>query len=1122
MLKKTLLLLFLFSGWSILALFSQSGTHSQVKAGNVTLKEFINQVEHKYGYTFMYSNTDIDDNQQVYVSDNSKSLNETLEKTLSPKSIGYEVSSSNKKIVLTKNETGHSTQANQQASGGKLIKGTITDNKGEPIIGASVVVKGSTNGTITDMDGKFEIKAGTGQTLQVTYLGYLAKDIKVGNQKDYTIALAEDQQVLDEIVVVGYGTMKKSDLTGAVSSVDTKDLATKGTSNPAEALQGKVAGVNILKSGGRAGDGVSVKIRGVNTFGSNEPLYIIDGFPGEITTVNPNDIESIEILKDAAAAAIYGSVAANGVIIITTKNGTLDKVQVDISSYVTARSIANKLEMLDANGYVEVHKRMYEAAGEKLPGYVTAPGSYNTNWQDEVFRNGLDLSQSVAVRGGTKETRFSVSGNLTKEKGIVMSNDYTLQNVRSKVTTKKNIFTVDANMSFSASKYKPSNVTLKEVYMISPLVPVYDSNNEYGYGLTNWGGLPNNVNVVADNHYKSNWTKRQRFAGSIAVGMDITKWLNFKTSYSVRSNNTQAYAHRPAYIADNKQPNEYPVYSETRTYWQEQMFDNLLNFKKDFGKHSVNAILGTSLTLNTSNWSTVGVEGKTIIYSVKDGQLVNNTIGAGFLDPSFKTIGAGRGGLFSGDGSKFDYNRMSYFGRINYAYDSRYLFQFTFRRDGSSKFGSDNRFGNFPSVALGWRITEESFFPENTAISNLKLRASWGKLGNEVALGYYDSEAIIETYNKLLMGYVQGNGSNPWPGSIAPGLENKELRWEVTESKNIGIDFGLLNNKLTGALNYFNNTTKDLLIRKELAPSAGLNMPVLNVGKMRNTGFEMEVSYKDKIDEFNYNVGMNFSTLSNKVLALANEDQILYGRGLHYGTGHYPTQTRPGKPIGAFYLYQADGIFQSDAEAQAYVNKDGKMLQPKAKAGDMRFRDVNGDGKIDDDDKIYAGTGMPKVEVNLTLGADYKGVDFSALIGSGWGHKLYNGNRFFYESMSSGSNFLKSTLNSWRPDNTNTNIPRAVLGDNNGNSRESTRFLESGDFIRLRQVQIGYTFPKNIMKAIRSERLRIYVSGENLLTWTKYDGIDPEFSTDGVLNTGVDNLIYPFTRSYVFGLQLTF
>lgn len=1015
------------------------------------------------------------------------------------------------------------------------VKGIVYDDMDMPAMGVNIVKKGTTEGTVTNLDGEFEINVNRGDILVFSYIGYITQEITYNGQPRLEIKLQEDAEKLDEIVVIGYGTMKKSDLTGAISSVNVDELASRATTNPAEALQGKVAGVNIRKSGGNAGAGVSVKIRGVKSFGDNEPLYIIDGFPGNINNINPHDIASMEVLKDGAAAAIYGSTAANGVIIVTTKNGKKGELKIDLNAYLSTTQVANKLKMLDSNGYVQVHKQMYDnynAQASKpveLPGYITNPGNVNTNWQDEVFRNGLSQNYMLSVRGGSDNARYSISYNHADDKGVLIGNHFKQDNARMKISATKGIFDIDANIGFRATKSEQPQYSLKEVYMIAPMVPVYDDTKEYGFGLTEGNGLPSNRNVMADNHYRKAATNKYYTTANASVTANFTEWLNFRTSYSYRGDHQRYKYHTPPYVANEKAITEYASHSESSSYWQEQVIDNILTFNKSFGEHSLNVMAGNSVTLQDYNWNSVAVEGKTIVYEVKDGQLVSSDKAAGFLDPNFGTINAGKGGTYTGEGSLYEYRRVSFFGRLNYAYAGKYMVQATFRQDGSSKFGSNSRWGFFPSVALGWRVSEEGFFPKDGIISNLKLRGSWGQLGNEQALGYYDFQALISTYNTMYGGSVQGTGSTPWPGSIAMGLANRNLQWETTDTKNIGFDYGLLNGKLFGSFNYYYNETKDMLITKKLAPSVGLWDPVMNVGKIRNTGIEFEVNWADKVGDFDYNIGFNLTTTNNKVVELSDPKQALYGEGLKWGTEHFPTQTRVGTPIAAFYLYRTDGIFQNDAEVASHTNSKGDLLQPNARPGDIRFKDVNGDGVIDEDDKEYCGAAIPKVEANLTFGGAYKGFDLSFLIGGSWGGKLYNANRYFYEGMSSGSNFLATTLDAWTPQNTNTDIPRAVLQDINGNSRESDRFLEKGDYIRMRQIQLGYALPSSLLKKIHIDRLRFYVSAENLFTITSYKGIDPEFSrqsasdpTSDVLNAGVDTHIYPFTRSYVFGLQLTF
>lgn len=996
------------------------------------------------------------------------------------------------------------------------LKGTVVDNKGITIPGVNILIKGTTNGVATDIDGNFELIVDKGNVLVVSFTGYKTQEVPVTGQNNLKITLLEDIEQLEEVVVIGYGTLKKSDLTGAIASVDGETLANKATVNPAEALQGQVPGVSVARYGGLAGQSVSVKIRGIGTYGSNEPLYIIDGFPGDISTLAPQDIKSMEILKDGAAGAIYGSVAANGVVIITTKSGKKGEVKVDINSYVSIKKVTNLFDMLDAEGFRKLGKMMhdeynkYAPIHKPMPGYVTKDPTANTDWQDEVFRNGFAQSHSISVRGGGEATQFSISANVYDEQGIVLDNDFLMQNARMKIDTKKSIFDISAGLTYTAKKSGNPDFSLSEVYRSSPLTPVLDPTQKYGYGIANTNdGLASTRNPMADAHFKSNKTKVQDIVATFAVTANFTKWLQFKTSYYYNGSNTQYYEHAPDFIASPTQPNQYPNVYEERTYWERQMVDNYLTFNNKYGLHSIMAMAGISVQMDKSSYNYLNVEGKTTV----DGE----DIPSGFPDPNWNTPNAGLGGTYTGGGTRSVYNRLSYFGRINYSYADRYLLQVTLRRDGSSKFGPDSRWATFPSVAVGWRISEEKFFPKNTVISSLKLRGSWGQLGNEDALGKYEYLALMTQGNGGSLGYVQGSGKNPWLATIANMMENRAIKWETAESINIGVDYALFDGKLSGYVNYYNNKTRDLLIKKVLAPSAGIGNPTLNVGTMRNSGFEFDINYRENRGELNWNAGFNIAFLKNEVQKMANKNQILYG-------SYSATQTRSGQPVASFYLYETDGLFQNMAEVYAH-SKDGKLIQPDAKPGDIRFKDNDGNGVIDAGDKVNLGSGTPKVEANLTLGLDYKGFDFSALIGSGWGHKIYNYNRVRSESMDEIYNMFSSTLNAWTPENRNTNMPRAVLGDPNENARESDRFLEDGDFIRLRQIQLGYTLPKAWLNKINMEKIRVYASAENLWTWTKYSGVDPEFAPDpyyGIVNTGIDTNIYPFTKSFVFGLQVTF
>ncbi|RUT79694.1 SusC/RagA family TonB-linked outer membrane protein [Ancylomarina longa] len=1010
----------------------------------------------------------------------------------------------------------------------KSVSGTVVDQAQMPLIGVNIIIKGTSTGTVTDFDGKFELNVPDNALLQFSFIGYLNQEIAVGNQTNFNIILKEDIQGLNEVIVVGYGVQKKSDLTGAVSSVKSDEIAKVAATNPTEALQGKIAGVSITKIGGAPGAGLDVKIRGIGTVGNHQPLYIIDGIPGDINFISSTDIASIEVLKDGAAAAIYGSRAANGVVLVTTKKGKKGKTSVEFSSYLSINKPVKTYNLLNADEYVQVHRQMYENAGSALPTYITNPGTNDTDWIDQVIDKSSSQNYSLRVSGAGEHGHFSISGNFTDDEGIVLGSDYNRNSLRAKMGTTKGRLTVNASLAYTETKDNPYQISLRETYHISPLVPVLDENEKYGYGLTR-NNLPNNDNPVAMDHFNTQEKTTHYTVANVNLDFKLAEGLIWTTRLGLSNSDFKEYSYHPDYIANPTVIVKYPVVAEYNSNYREQIMEHMLAFQKDFGKHSLNGVAAFSLNHNTNEWNNAQVEGKTIERSVdENGNIVEKVVPVGFDDPDFKTINAGKGGTYTAGGSNYTYNRLSVLGRINYAFDNKYLFQFTMRRDGSSKFGSEERYGNFPSASFGWRLTEEAFMKRFDFLDNLKLRASWGLLGNEDTLNNYEYQSLIYNSNTYAGGYSKGNGENAWTGSAAWDLANRSLRWEETESINIGLDYSFLNSKIFGSINYYKNTTSDMLITKSVAPSAGVNNPTINVGEIVNKGLELELTYSNREKEFKYDITGTFTTMKNEVVSLSDKDQVLYGQGLKYGSSHYPNQTRVGHEIGAFYLYQTDGIFQSDEEVAAYA-KDGNAIQSDAKAGDIRYKDVNDDGKINEDDKVYSGSGVPDFEYSVNFTASYKNFDFTMFWQGVSGNKIYNGNRFEMEGMEAGRNFTRNTLNAWTPTNTNTNMPRAVLGDPNGNTDESTRFLENGSYLKLRNIQLGYNLPKSLCEKLKMNKLRLYVSGQNLFTITDYSGIDPEVA--GMINSsgqvdalsqGVDRTIYPMTKSYVFGLQVTF
>ncbi|MCW3464644.1 SusC/RagA family TonB-linked outer membrane protein [Chitinophaga nivalis] len=1007
----------------------------------------------------------------------------------------------------------------------KPVTGVIQSATGEKLPGVSVKVKGSTKGVLTDASGAFRFTdLPKDAILEISFIGFNSQEVAVNGQSVLSVTLETSTKVLDQVVVVGYGTQSKRNVSSAITSVKGSEIANVPSNNPVNALQGRVAGLTVVNSGGAPGAMADIKLRGVSTFGEHQPLFVIDGVPGDPYYLNNNDIASIEVLKDGAAASIYGSQSANGVILVTTKKGKKGAPKMEFNSYYSVVNPVGKMHLLDGEGYLKVHRMMYDNAPDidpsEKPAYLTQPVTANTNWRDEVTQQGSAENYSLNVTGGGEYFNYGLSGNITKEIGTMIGTDFRKKSLRARNEYKKGRLTIETNLVYAETQLREMRFSLKDAYFQSPLLPVYDSKEKYGYALQ-INELPKFQNPVGASFYNDNYNKTQYFSGNARMSVQLIKGMKFVTNLSLANSNSFDYAYHPPYRANQNDPVQpFARLTDGRTNRRERLMENLLYYDRSFGKHSLNLLAGYTAQEIIRNRVITIADGKSNVYTVKNGQVDISEVPGGFLDPNFTTMDGAKGGLFNATGSRPQYNRLSTLGRVNYSYDNKYLVQLSVRRDGSSKFGENRRYGVFPSASVGWNMHSESFMQRFTWLDLLKVRASYGELGNEISLKEYDHQALIDIYNYMGGGSVQGGGT-VWPGGAAWELKNKDLRWETSVSKNIGIDFGVLKN-LTGSFNYFNNVTNDLLIRKELAPSAGLNNPVMNVGRISNKGWELELTYSDHHKDFNYSVTGTVSQVKNKVLALANEGQKINGVGLKYGSGPIPNTTMVGTEIGAFYLYTADGIFQSDEEAANYKNANGVAYQPDAKAGDIRFIDSNGDGIINAKDKTYKGSGFPKLEYGLNMNFSYKGFDLQLFWQGVAGNKIYNGNKYEQQGMDAGRNFDVSTLRAWTPDNRNTDVPRAVLGDPNGNTRESTRFLEKGDYLRLKTLQLGYAFAPHLLQRASINRLRIYASAQNLLTFTKYSGMDPEVGRAEVLNTGLDLWMYPQNKVFMAGLQLEF
>jgi len=991
-------------------------------------------------------------------------------------------------------------------------KGSIKDENGLGLPGVSIAIKGTTRGTTSDIDGKFSIDTENGDILVISFIGFKTQEVKISGQSYINITLIENKEVLDDFVVIGYGVQKKSDMTGAVSSVKSEEISKVAVSTAAEALQGRIAGVSVKAISGAPGSGVEVKIRGIGSFGGNAPLYIIDGVPGDINFINPEDISSMEVLKDASSAAIYGSRAANGVILITTKSGKEGDVKINFSSYYGLQNVVNTLDLCNSAQWLKVNKMATLNAGKDLSETPWHTSSWkhknaNTDWQDEVYRQAATQNYSINIGGGSKNLKYMISGSYLDQEGTVIGTGFNKYNLRAKAQLKKGNLTISPNISIQNNALDKQTLSLTETRKITPIIPVYDATKQSGYGYID--GVLKYDNPVGKQNFITDKEKNFEVVTSLKLDYKIIDGLNISVNSSITDYFFQRRTHSPSFKINSQQAVEFPSISESNFRKTSYLVEPVVNFNKDMDKHNFGVMLGATLLKTKYRSANISVEGKD-----KDGKK------AGFIDENFNTINAGKGGIFAGTGTEINYIRQSVFGRLNYSFDGKYLVQATIRRDGSSRFGEDNRYGTFPSASAGWNIHKEDFFSNySDIVNNLKIRASYGKIGSESNISDYEYAANIYSGS----GYPLGQSQNFTGSNGLAVLNNRDLKWEEVTAKNFGLDFGLFNSMITGSVNYYINTRNDMLLNTPIAWSAGINDPKINIGEMENKGLELELTYQNKEGELNWELTGTFTTVSNKVLKLSDNDNSVWGSKI--GGEEAATKTIAGESISSFYLYQTAGIFQSQAEVDNHftmVNGTKVILQQNAKAGDIRFLDMNNDGKLNGDDKTLSGSSIPDFEYSFNVNLYYKNFDFTAFFNGIHGNKIYNASRYYTENMKNHNNYSTSTLSAWTPSNKNTNMPRAVFGDPNGNSRVSTRFLEDGSFLRLKNIQLGYTLPANISKSLNIDKLRVYASGQNLYTFTSYEGNDPEIGTNNEWSKGIDFGGYPISRTFLFGVQLTF
>lgn len=1074
--------------------------HSQnakvsIRMNNVKLDKILNEIENQTDYLFIYNNQ-VDINKITSVKVKNEAVAQVLDRILSGTGINYELEGTH--IILT-TEAIKDLHAQQQA---KTVTGTVTDVSGEPIIGANIRIKGTTTGTITDIDGNFSIKAEPQSVIEVSYIGYLTQETVINNQKSIRFLLKEDTKTLDEVVVIGYGVQKKADLTGSVANINTEKLNTQSNANIGQALQGKIAGVDIVSQGGAPGSGTRIMARGIGTLNNASPLYIVDGmYMNSIDHINPNDIASIDVLKDASSAAIYGSRAANGVIIVTTKEGsnTEGKPIIDLSVNLGISTASKFLDMLDAKGWAEVTTIARQAIGKPALDMATDLANKPDNdWQDIMFRPALMQNYNLSVKGGGKYSTYYTGLGYFNQDGIVKGTNYQRYNIQSKNDYKRGIFSAGTNLIISFSHDKPLHQELRggmigTILQSVPTLEKYDDTREGGYGGT-YGDVVNIPHPLAiiDDNIMDRYNENVKIFANLYAQIELFKGLKYKLnltpdfSFERYKNYLNKYDFGLA-------TNSITQLTERQRRRRNILVENLLTFDRTFGEHKISALAG---------------------YTYQDSRFRHIQAYGEGLPQGLEEIDAATTNR-SNEGNSWRSVLTSILGRVFYSYQNKYLFTATIRRDGSSKFGKNNRYGYFPSFSLGWNVAEEKFMENVHWLDQLKLRGGYGVLGNQEIDNYQYSSTITTGIN-----YPDGNGGL-LQGAFPKNFANPDIKWEETAMTNVGIDFMAFNNRLSLTADYYVKNTKDILLTVPIPiSSGGANDPIRNAGKIRNNGFEFNLGWMDQPNpDISYGINLIGSFNKNKVIAMGSESGSIKGGSTNQNIT--TSETKAGYPIGGYWLISTAGYFNSQEEVDAYA-KDGKKIQPAAEPGDIKFVDANNDGVINDDDRVFQGSPFPDFTFALNGNMRYKNFDLSIGLQGVLGNKIYNATRQTLEDVTKGSNFLASCLDYWTPENKNASHPRLTWDDPNRNTRaESDRYLENGSYLRLRSVQLGYTFPQTWFKGA-IQHARVYINAENLFTITSYSGYSPDVNADNANYRGFDNFIYPTNRTFMLGLNVTF
>ncbi|MCF2500169.1 TonB-dependent receptor [Dyadobacter chenhuakuii] len=1096
-----------------------------LKVESLEVKKVLQMIEKQADVKFVYSTSSIQNSQNTSLKEVKGTLNKVLDQLLTPLNVSYEVVG-NSRILLRKKPlapTGNEqTLQNQGITAERNITGKVLDEKGAGLPGVNILLVGTQQGTSTDENGDFRIAVpDQNATLKFSFIGYVSQEVPV-DKEIINVTLAPDVSALKEVVVVGYGTQEKKDVTGAVSSVKGADFQNLPSGGAQQALQGRAAGVNIVRNGGAPGDAGSIQIRGFGTVNNSSPLVVIDGVPaGTMNDVNPNDIESIEILKDASASAIYGTRAANGVILITTKRGKFDNpLSVTVNAYVGVTNRIKSLDVLTAPQLAEMKQKAYTNDKLDIPA-IWEDKQYQTqltNWQDELLKQGVTRNYDASLRGGGKYSTFAISGGYYNEDGIIGKSNYTRYTFRinsdhkvgSRIKIGQNFQYTNTHNSGPDTQSSQTGLLFTAI-RFHPGLPVRNANGSYGStdGLGAFGDLNNPIFTV-DTQDKNNI--RNRFLGNLTGELEIVNGLKLRANLAMDGtfSDSQTFDIK---VNDQFRKNSYNQLSVGRDKTWSFLQEYFLSYDKAFGKNSLSVVGGyTSQTFKSiyaNQWGReFASEDPSLRYMQYAGIIVSVPLANG-----------GNGGR--------SYDALgSWFGRVNYSFNDRYLFTATMRSDGSSKFAPGNQWGIFPAFSLGWRLSEEDFFKNALPVfSNFKLTGGWGQLGNQNVASLQYLALINSTFR-----YAFGNGGvqNQVSGAAQSRLANLNIGWETAEMSNFGLEAGLFKNSLYLSANYFIKDTKKMLLAPPSVGTIGsATIPDQNVGQLRNQGLELEASYKHTVGAVTFNVSGNATFIKNRITKLATPGGFLatqlYGRGQQE-----IVRTYEGQPYGTFYGYKTNGIYQNtnEIDGDANISNDPRRADGQIVPGDVRFLDLNNDGIVDDDDRTIIGSPQPKINYGFSAGANYKGFDFTLFFVGVGGVSIYNADRMQGLDASYPFNLYADALNSWNGEGSSNTIPRMSINNTNRNFRPSDLFVEKGDYLRLKNMTLGYAIPKNAISKLKMSQARIYVTGQNLLTFTKYSGLNPELGYVGSGGTynqlNVDYAQYPLARTWTIGATISF